>query len=59
MIGDRYFDIEGARANGVHALGVAWGFGSVEELRTAGADAIAANPLELGVLLGERIFTTC
>ena len=55
MIGDRYFDIEGARANGVRALGVAWGFGSVEELREAGADAIAANPLELSVLLGNRI----
>ena len=55
MIGDRYFDIEGARANDVRAVGVAWGFGSIEELREAGADAIAASPLELSALLGNRI----
>lgn len=29
MIGDRHFDIEGARANGVRAIGAAWGFGSM------------------------------
>lgn len=49
MIGDRHFDIEGARANGVRALGVAWGFGGREELVAAGADAIAEHP---GDLLG-------
>jgi phosphoglycolate phosphatase len=54
MIGDRHFDIEGARANGVHALGVAWGFGSIEELRDAGADAIADDPAALTALLGDR-----
>jgi phosphoglycolate phosphatase len=53
MIGDRHFDIEGARANAVRGLGVAWGFGSVEELREAGADAIAGQPIEIGALLGE------
>jgi phosphoglycolate phosphatase len=52
MIGDRNFDIEGARANDVRGLGVAWGFGSIEELRDAGADAIAAHPAELAALLG-------
>jgi len=51
MIGDRHFDIEGARANGVRAIGVGWGFGSHEELRDAGADAIAATPAELPGLL--------
>lgn len=51
MIGDRHFDIEGARSNGVRGLGVAWGFGSREELEQAGADAIAATPAELGALL--------
>jgi len=51
MIGDRHFDIEGARANGVRAIGVGWGFGSHEELREAGADAIAATPAELPGLL--------
>ena len=52
MIGDRHFDIAGARANDVRALGVAWGFGSREELLSAGANAIAADPADLGHLLG-------
>jgi phosphoglycolate phosphatase len=51
MVGDRHFDIEGARVNGVRAIGVSWGFGSVEELREAGADAIATTPTELHGLL--------
>jgi phosphoglycolate phosphatase len=55
MIGDRHFDIEGARANAVRGLGVAWGFGSVEELLDAGAHAIAAAPRDVHDLLaGER-----
>ena len=51
MIGDRHFDIDGARANGVRGIGVSWGFGSVEELRAAGAYAIAHSPAELGEIL--------
>ena len=51
MIGDRHLDIDGAKANGVRALGVGWGFGSDEELRAAGADAIAASPDGLFELL--------
>jgi phosphoglycolate phosphatase len=51
MIGDRHFDIEGALANDVRALGVGWGFGSFDELREAGAEAIAADPAELLTLL--------
>lgn len=51
MVGDRHFDIEGARANRVRALGVGWGFGSHEELRRAGAEAIAADAHDLRRLL--------
>jgi len=51
MIGDRHFDIEGARSNSVRGLGVGWGFGSREELEQAGAEAIAATPAELAALL--------
>jgi len=51
MVGDRQFDIEGARANGVRAIGVSWGFGSVDELRDAGADAIVHAPAELAGVL--------
>ncbi len=51
MIGDRHFDIEGARANQVRGIGVLWGFGSREELMYAGADAMAATPDALATLL--------
>lgn len=51
MIGDRNFDIAGARANGVRGIGVAWGFGNVAELEAAGASAIARAPEELAGLL--------
>ena len=51
MIGDRHFDIAGARANGVRGIGVSWGFGSVEELTQAGAHALAHTPQELADLL--------
>jgi phosphoglycolate phosphatase len=47
MIGDRHADIVAARANGVRAIGVLWGYGSREELLGAGADAVCAVPAEL------------
>jgi phosphoglycolate phosphatase len=53
MIGDRHFDIEGARANRVRGIGVGWGFGSIEELQAARADSIAMTPAELSWLLDE------
>lgn len=51
MIGDRHFDIDGARANGMRGIGVTWGFGSAQELQNAGAQAIAHAPEELTKLL--------
>ena len=47
MIGDRQPDIVAARANGVRAIGVLWGYGSREELLGAGADAVCAAPGDL------------
>lgn len=47
MIGDREHDIIGARANGVLGIGVLWGFGSREELRTAGAVTCVETPRDL------------
>lgn len=47
MIGDRSHDILGAKANGLSAIGVLYGFGSKEELLSAGAVALAEQPLEL------------
>ena len=47
MVGDRMHDCEGASANGVETIGVLWGYGSREELQSAGAAAICAQPREL------------
>ncbi len=40
MIGDRMHDINGAKLNHIDSAGVAYGYGSVEELTNAGADII-------------------
>ena len=37
MIGDRHHDIEGAAAHGIDTIAVAWGYGSADEHRDAGA----------------------
>jgi phosphoglycolate phosphatase len=45
MIGDRSHDVVGARKNGMKAIGVLYGYGSLAELRDAGADHLcAAHP---------------
>jgi phosphoglycolate phosphatase len=48
MIGDRSFDVLGARANGVRALGVLWGYGSRAELVAAGAEKVYESVALLG-----------
>ena len=53
MIGDRHHDIEGAKENGLASAGVLWGFGDENELKTAGADAIAHNMDELLTIITE------
>ena len=45
MIGDRAGDVNAARANGVAAVGVLWGYGSREEL--VAADRIVESPGDL------------
>lgn len=47
MIGDTTFDMEMARASGVRAVGVEWGYHAPEELLAAGADYVAATPQQL------------
>lgn len=47
MIGDTSFDIMMARAAGVTAIGVAWGYHEAEELRAAGAHHIALHPHDI------------
>ncbi|HMN71211.1 MAG TPA: HAD hydrolase-like protein [Rhodoblastus sp.] len=56
MIGDRKFDVLGARANGLPAIGVVWGYGSRAELEAAGAAAIVATPADVpGALEARKI----
>lgn len=47
MIGDRRFDVEGAKALGVESVGVTYGYGDMEELRGAKADYIVRSVEEL------------
>jgi phosphoglycolate phosphatase len=51
MIGDTAYDIEMARAAGVRAIGVAWGYHAADELLAAGAEAVAQDAAHLGELL--------
>ena len=43
MIGDRKYDILGAKENGLNSIGVLFGFGDYEELTKAGATYVAEN----------------
>lgn len=54
MVGDRKHDILGARSVGIPAIGVSYGYGSVEELREAGASHIAASPEEVVRMVGDE-----
>lgn len=47
MVGDRDHDVHGALHNGMPCVGVTWGYGSVEELLTAGACALADQPADV------------
>lgn len=51
MIGDRCFDVEGAKALNVESVGVAYGYGSMEELQEAKADYIVRSVGELHAFL--------
>lgn len=51
MIGDRKFDVLGARAHDMPCVGVLWGIGGEQELREAGAAALVHEPAELVDLL--------
>lgn len=55
MIGDRRFDIEGARHNGVAAAAVSYGYGGAEELTAYQPDLRFDSPAAIAdFLLGDR-----
>lgn len=47
MVGDRHFDIDGAKKVGIDSVGVLFGYGSREEFEEAGADYMVADTQEL------------
>ena len=51
MIGDTAFDMAMAKAAGVRAFGVDWGYHDRQELFDAGAEAVAGSMVELRALL--------
>lgn len=51
MIGDRFYDIEGAKRVGITSVGVTFGYGKRAELEAAGADVLADSIEELSAYL--------
>ncbi len=58
MVGDRRFDLEGARANGLQSIGVLWGIGERPELVDAGADRLIERPDQLPDAVTELLAAT-
>jgi phosphoglycolate phosphatase len=54
MIGDRSVDVCAATTNKLESWGVLWGYGSRQELDTAGAIRILETPIELLDLLNDQ-----
>ena len=51
MVGDTVYDVVGAKAHHIPTIGVAWGYGNVEDMEHAGAQAIAYDVPQLFELL--------
>lgn len=51
MIGDRRYDVEGARANGIDVISVGYGYGTIEELSIASPEFIVPSVRDLEKLL--------
>lgn len=51
MVGDTHFDVIGARAHGIPAIGVSWGYGKAKDMEKAGAKVIANTVEELFEIL--------
>ena len=47
MIGDREYDVTGAKKAGIASIGVLFGYGSRKELEAAGADALAESTKDI------------
>ena len=53
MVGDREYDVLGAKRHGIASAGVLYGYGGFEELTRAGADYVVEEAGEIaGIVLG-------
>ena len=52
LIGDRMYDAEGAAKCGIDSMGVTWGHGSLEELKSCGFTYLADSPDQVVKMLG-------
>lgn len=53
MVGDTVYDVQGAAELAIPAIGVSWGYGNLDDMRAAGAIAIAHNMEDLYKLLSK------
>lgn len=53
MVGDRKYDIEGAHAHQLPAVGVLYGYGDRDEMQAAGADFVVQKVTDLQELLAK------
>lgn len=60
MVGDRFYDIDGARANGIETIAFLGGYGSREEFERCGAAYIASDMEEVKkIVLSKEINRRC
>lgn len=52
MVGDRKHDVIAAKRHGVFTIGVTYGYGSAEELNSAGADLLCHSPRDVAEQIG-------
>jgi len=57
MIGDKHYDIDGAKKNGIKTIGVSYGFAIGDELIEAGADYIVEFPFQIKEILDKEEFS--
>lgn len=55
MVGDRKHDIIAAKKNHLWSMGVTYGYGSIEELREAGADYLCRTPMDVVRVVERRL----
>ena len=54
LVGDRHYDVMGAAVYRIGCIGAAWGYGGADELRMAGAVAVAMRPADVPPLVRHR-----